>query len=87
MENKKKDELQNRREFFKKAAKSALPIFGIALIVSNPIVAKTLVEVENGCGMGCKFSCVGNCAGGCRTSCSGGCKTLCKGTCRHSNEF
>ena len=28
MENKKKDELQNRREFFKRAAKGALPILG-----------------------------------------------------------
>jgi len=31
MENNKNEELQSRREFFKKAAKGALPILGISL--------------------------------------------------------
>lgn len=36
MENKKKDELQNRREFFKKAAKGALPILGAIVLANMP---------------------------------------------------
>ena len=38
MENKKKDELQNRREFFKKAAKGALPILGAIVMANVPNV-------------------------------------------------
>ena len=34
--NEKNEELQNRREFFKKAAKSALPILGAIVLAGSP---------------------------------------------------
>lgn len=76
------EEIQSRREFFKNAAKSALPIFA-AILAANPIVGKAAEVSTNGCGMSCKFSCVGNCRGGCRTSCQGTCDTTCRGGCKN----
>ena len=80
---KKNEELQSRREFFKNAAKAALPILGVALLAANPIVAKAAEDpmgcAKYGCGI-CTGSCTGNCKGGCHTTCSGGCKHYgCKG--------
>ena len=81
------EEIQSRREFFKNAAKAALPILGVALLASNPIVAKA-AETPNGCaryGCGiCTNSCKGECKGGCRYTCSGGCKFYaCKGVAKN----
>lgn len=39
-DNKKNEELQSRREFFKKAAKGALPIIAAAVMASAPAVVK-----------------------------------------------
>ena len=99
MEKKKRnEEIQSRREFFKNAAKAALPILGIALLTSNPIIAKA-AEVDSGCtscygtcigyctgscGNACAYNCTGSCEGGCYPACSGTCKDSCMGTCQNS---
>ena len=78
MEKMKNEELQSRREFFKKAAKGALPILGAILLAGTPTIASAM-EGEY---CPCKGTCVGSCTGGCGTSCKGTCDTTCKGTCR-----
>ena len=58
--NKKNEELQSRREFFKKAAKRTLPIIGAAIIASNPMVANAMDEMggsESGCSTNCSVRC------------------------------
>lgn len=85
--NKKNEELQSRREFFKKAAKGALPILGTILLASSPILSNA-AETPNGCaryGCGiCTNTCTGDCKGGCRYTCSGGCKHYaCKGVAKN----
>lgn len=89
MENKKQnEELQSRRDFFKKAAKSALPILGAVLLANTP----TIVKASEADSMGCNYSCSGGCSGGCgrvcsygcSNSCSGSCSGGCKGTCAYS---
>ena len=83
------EELQSRREFFKKAAKGVLPILGAVVLASNPaIVNATEVSEPMGCtryGCGtCTGSCTGNCSGGCSTTCYGGCKHhACKGVAKN----
>lgn len=89
MKKEKNEELQSRREFFKKAAKTALPFVAAVALVSNPIVAKA-VEAPMGCNSGCISTCSGTCKGTCQTGCSttcynqcyNACKNTCKGTCR-----
>lgn len=39
--NEKNEELQSRREFFKKAAKGALPILGLAIMATNPYCSES----------------------------------------------
>ena len=77
MSNKKQnEELQSRREFFKKAAKAALPVVGAVVLSSIPF-AKT--EAATGCRNSCYGSCVG-CQGTCMTNCAvkcSGCGTSC----------
>ena len=81
--NERNEEILSRREFFKNAAKAALPILGAVVLASHPVVSKAAETTVSGCGMSCKFSCVGSCRGGCRTSCSGTCETTCKGGCKN----
>ena len=96
MENKEKNETQSRREFFKEAARKALPILGVVALMSNPMLAKA-VESEPmgcekgtcnaGCYNGCHKSCLSNCAIGCEGSSHSvgyncdGCKGRCMGGC------
>ena len=82
--NKNNEELQSRREFFKKAAKGALPILGAIVLAGTPNILNATEHAPNGCsryGCGvCTNSCSGACKGGCYTTCSGGCKFYgCKG--------
>ena len=85
-EKNKREEIQSRREFFKKAAKAALPVVGAALMLSNPIVAKA-AETQMGC-MGCSNGCTATCRGTCSAKCTGscidGCKSSCKTTCKYT---
>ena len=79
--NKKKEELQSRREFFKSAAKAALPVIGTVVLSQLPITAQATPAgcAKYGCGI-CTNTCTGECKGGCRYTCSGGCKNYgCKG--------
>lgn len=73
MKQNKKEELQSRRQFFKKAAKATLPILGAVVLANMPMIA----QASNGSSTGCE-ACTGLCTGctGC-TSCSG----LCEGEC------
>ena len=70
------EEFQSRREFFKKAAKGALPILGAIVLAGSPLLTKASVS-PSGCS---KYGC-GTCTGSCRNTCSGGCSTTCRGTC------
>lgn len=89
---KKNEELQSRREFFKKAAKGALPIIAAAVMASAPAVVKaanTPMDCYSGCVYGCEGgcndSCYGSCKGGCNASCiQGNCAYFCTGSCKGS---
>lgn len=83
--NKKNEELQTRREFFKKAAKGALPILGIAFLSSIPVIstkATTQCDSCTGICTGCQGGCTGSCRLGCGGGCTGctGCSINCTGT-------
>ena len=77
-EKNKREEIQSRREFFKKAAKAALPVVGAAILSSVPFVKAE--ATPSGCQFGCMGGCYGNCSGGCM-GCSGGCTGDCQGQC------
>ena len=78
------EELQSRREFFKKAAKAALPVVGAVVLSSLPVeqalaaTGCTYGGCTNYCS-GCTGSCTGACTGACARSCSGGCSGGCRG--------
>ena len=76
--NKNNEEIQSRREFFKKAAKGALPILGAVVLTSTPILVQAKDVVESS---GCNDYCEGSCRGGCDRSCSITCDTTCRGAC------
>ena len=78
MSNKKSsEELQSRREFFKKAAKAALPVVGAVVLSSLPILKS---EAATGCYSG---GCMYGCDGGCNDSCYGSCKGTCNASCQY----
>lgn len=87
MENK-KNELQSRRDFFKKSLQKALPILGAIAMLAIPF-QKTNAAVNEcycygcvgGCQDGCMSTCLGECYTGCYTSCNVTCKGTCIGTC------
>ena len=72
----KREELQSRREFFKKAAKSALPILGAIVLANAPGIANATEDAPMGCNYGCTTTCIGSCKGAC-SSCSHGCARTC----------
>ena len=58
----KSEELQSRRDFFKKAARGALPILGAMVLSSTPLLGHTVSheeEIEYGCDFGCSGGCKG----------------------------
>ncbi len=88
------EELQNRREFFKKAAKAALPVVG-AVVLANPLMAQiggtvnyiSSVNPAHAAAMGCSEcsgSCLRTCQGNCNSTCQGDCNSTCSGTCEGS---
>jgi len=85
-EKEKKDDIQSRREFFKKAAKKALPIVGAIVLASVPI-EKADAQWGSGCNscsggcMGCSGGCTGDCGSSCGRGCSGGCTGTCQNSC------
>ena len=79
--NKKNEELQSRREFFKKAAKGALPILGAIALAGVPGISKAISESPMGCSeRSCVNTCAVGCTGRCYHACTG-CHTTCSGTC------
>lgn len=68
------EELQNRREFFKKSAKGILPILGAIVLASTPAIVSAHSSLPSSECQGCTGLCTG--CTGC-TSCSG----LCEGQC------
>lgn len=74
---KENNELQSRREFFKKAAKGALPILGAVILASSPIITKASEECLTYC-----EHCNSNCTNGCRTGCQQGCGSSCNTECK-----
>lgn len=84
MNNNKNEELQSRREFFKSAAKAALPVVGAVVMASLPM-QQTLAASTCYAGYGCTGACSGNCKGGCKFGCDG-CSGQCTGTCKFSSR-
>ena len=77
--NKKNEELQSRREFFKSAAKAALPVLAIAAFGTSML---TSCDGHNSSGCsGCSGSCSKSCSGGCDGGCSGDCDDGCTADC------
>lgn len=82
---KKNEEIQTRREFFKSAAKGALPILAFTMLGSTLLIGCSKDGCDD-CVDSCSDSCVTGCKSGCSASCSGACKgsckTLCTGACK-----
>ena len=86
-QNEKSEGLQSRREFFKKAAKGALPILSAIALAGAPGIVKAAEEAMDcnySCSYSCSNSCRGNCYGGCSGSCGGACSYSCQNTCKGS---
>ncbi len=84
--NKKNEELQSRRQFFKNAAKGALPILGAIVLANVPGIMNAASESPMGC---TSTTCSGGCKNGCRGceyTCSGTCKNSCRGGCQWSSK-
>lgn len=78
------NKLQSRRQFFKNAAKTALPILGAIALMNVPFVSKAAAM---GCSDdGCSYTCSTSCQSECRGYCKYGCSTTCKGTCSGSSR-
>lgn len=90
MEKNKDEELQSRREFFKKTAKKALPILGIALFGPSLLTSCDKDEPDgggggsDGCRNSCSGSCDDSCSGNCESDCAWGCSYDCRG---HSRSY
>lgn len=85
MKGNKKEEIQSRREFFKNAAKKALPILGAIALTQLPFVAKSHEsQITQDCNFGCTGSCWGSCSSTCGGNCTYGCQGNCKGDCMGS---
>lgn len=89
-ENNGNEEFQSRREFFKKAAKMALPIMSIIAIpqILTSCDKDLWEEAEptcRSCGGTCKNTCEKACSSNCELTCEDrcdhGCKNTCKSTC------
>ncbi len=77
------EELQSRREFFKKAAKAALPVVGAVVLSSLPVqnLGATPTSCDYSCSGSCSKGCTGGCEQYCKNDCSTQCQWGCKGTC------
>ena len=84
MNKKTKEELQTRREFFKKAAKGALPIIAGIVLSAMPQVINATSRIAMGCELGCHGGCERGCGGKCKGSCEGGCNSKCAVSCYRS---
>lgn len=81
-----KNELKNRREFFKEAAKKTLPILGMAVLATVAPTALQSCKKTNNCPdvctNACQITCQTTCVGECKTSCTKTCLSDCYNGCR-----
>lgn len=96
MSSKDKEEIIGRRLFFKKAAKTAIPLLAGMAVMPNLIscskdmsIEDAILQGETGCSYSCSNSCSSSCgtactnsssSGGC-SSCGNGCSNGCGSTC------
>ena len=66
----------SRREFFKKAAKTTLPMIAVIALGVNPVKLKAITPND------CENSCENTCSKECSNSCTESCTNCCKGQCR-----
>ena len=89
MENVENKNLQGRREFFKNAARKALPLFAVALI--GPALFSSCTKEEShsckDCSGSCKTGCSGDCYYGCTGDCDSGCNELCYKACKGKVQY
>lgn len=78
MKNEEKNEIQSRREFFKNAAKAALPILGAVVLSKLPVMANSSEESSTYCSS-CNSSCTNGCRNGCSRGCGNNCSVGCQG--------
>ena len=94
MKKNKNEELQSRRQFFKRAAKGTLPILAATVLASTPFLSQAS-EAAMGCNLGCsgqcsggcKYTCDYTCDHTCKERCTGGCKTTCSGACDRTSKI
>lgn len=81
----KDDELQSRRDFFKKTASNVLPFLGVVVLGSTLATSCDLLGDgdSSGSSSGCGKSCSGSCDGDCAGDCDDGCWTACISACVH----
>ena len=75
------EELQSRREFFKRAAKGALPILAAVVLAGTPTIMKAAEKAPMGCNNSCSVGCGVGCAGHCTGTCSAACRDRCQRHC------
>lgn len=91
MKQNKNEELQSRRQFFKKAAKATLPILGAIVATNLPFVSRAAnatpagycPSCSNDCMTECLYHCVSNCYSTCLNTCTGSCNGTCVLTCKN----
>lgn len=71
----------NRRDFFKKSFKRALPMIGVLITPTLPLFASESNSGDYCTGSSCTGLCLGSCTGNCKGECKGGCKGDCTGAC------
>lgn len=74
-EKNKNEELQSRREFFKKTVQNVLPFLGVVAL--SPLLTSCDPDGTRGCGNSCSGSCEGDCAGDCDDNCTADCFNGC----------
>ena len=82
----KNEELQSRREFFKRAAKGALPILAAVALAGAPGIVKAAKDAPMGCNYNCSSTCQGSCHGTCRTGCKSTCYDQCYSHCKYTSK-
>lgn len=79
--NKKNEEIQSRRQFFKSAAKGALPILGAIVLANVPGNTNASQESPMGCSRSCTNTCSAQCRSYCKVGCDNSCNYHCTRTC------
>lgn len=84
--------IQNRRQFFKEAAKSAIPVLFSLTIIPTFVSCNKDKSIEDSfscdgtcnaeCSSTCTTSCTGACSKDCSAECGNSCKNGCLGTCK-----